>query len=171
MAVDVAGLSQDVNVAARGSRRKSDGRFLGRYAACARKTALSEGSPYLRGRNGGGFLRKPLKLPLTKRRSRSVRGLKENLSFFRKLMAAVVSAAMFAAGACTAVTMLVIMMAAAYVCVVNQLLGKISSYGFICSTGDAAQKFNAGVTQGGLSSAADAAADQCFDPVLHQKTS
>lgn len=36
-------------------------------------------------------------------------------------MAAVVSAAMFAAGARTAVTMLVIMMATAYVCVVNQL--------------------------------------------------
>ena len=111
MAVDVAGLSQDVNVAARGSSGKSDGRFLGRYAACARKTALSEGSQYLRG----------LKLPLTKRQSCSVRGLKENLSFFRKLMAAVVSAAMFAAGARTAVTMLVIMMATAYVCVVNQL--------------------------------------------------
>ena len=83
-------------------------------------------------------------------------------------MAAVVSAAMFAAGARTAVTMLVIMMAAAYVCVVNQLLGKISSYGFICSTGDAAQKFNAGVTQGGLSSAADAAADKGIDAVLHK---
>lgn len=62
-----------------------------------------------------------MKLPLTKQQSRSVRGLKENLSFFRKLMAAVVSAAMFAAGARTAVTMLVIMMATAYVCVVNQL--------------------------------------------------
>lgn len=107
-------------------------------------------------------------MPLTKRQSCSVRGLKENLSFFRKLMAAVVSAAMFAAGARTAVTMLVIMMAAAYVCVVNQLLGKISSYGFICSTGDAAQKFNAGVTQGGLSSAADAAADKGIDAVLHK---
>ena len=60
-----------------------------------------------------------MKLPLTKQQSRSVRDLKENLSFFRKLMAAVVSAAMFAAGARTAVTMLVIMMATAYVCVVN----------------------------------------------------
>ena len=36
-------------------------------------------------------------------------------------MVAVVSAAMFAAGVRTAVTMMVIMMAAAYVCVVNQL--------------------------------------------------
>ena len=72
-----------------------------------------------------------MKLPLTKQQSRSVRGLKENLSFFRKLMVAVVSATMFAAVARTAVTMLVIMMAAAYVFVVNQLLGKISNYGFI----------------------------------------
>ena len=45
-------------------------------------------------------------------------------------------------------------------------VGKTSSYGFICSTGDAAQKFNAGVTQGGLSSAADAAADKGIDAVL-----
>ena len=102
MAVDVAGLSRDINVAARGSRRKSDGRFLRRYAACARKTALSEGSQYLRGGNGGGALRKPLKFPLTKRQARSVRGLKENLSFFRKLMVAVVSATVLAAGARTA---------------------------------------------------------------------
>ena len=45
-------------------------------------------------------------------------------------------------------------------------VGKTSSYGFIFSTGDAAQKFNAGVTQGGLSSAADAAADKGIDAVL-----
>lgn len=80
-------------------------------------------------------------------------------------MVAVVPATMFAAVARTAVTMLVIMMAAAYVFVVNQLLGRISSYGFICSTGDTAQKFNAGVTQGGLSSAA---ADKGIDAVLHK---
>ena len=80
-------------------------------------------------------------------------------------MAAVVSAAMAAAGM-AALTVRFIVVGAAHIGVIAKLACQQGQHGCIGSAADTAVKADAGLRQGGLRAAADAAADQCINAVL-----
>ena len=83
-------------------------------------------------------------------------------------MAAVASASMMAAGM-SALAMLVVMVIAADIWIIDKSTGQQSVYRSVGIAACASVEADTGFRQSHLSTAADAAADQRIDAVLHQK--
>ena len=81
-----------------------------------------------------------------------------------------VSAAVAAAGV-TAIPVFLVMVTTLNILIESEVFGKQRMDRRIRLTADAAVELDADLGQSCLRSAADAAADQRLDPVLHQKTS